>query len=79
MRTVVRELNPYRHTPPMRAVRYKRTLPMRCPLCDAEFDPAESPAMPFCSERCKLIDLGRWLEEGYSFPADDDPEKYEAN
>ena len=52
---------------------------MRCPLCDAEFDPAESPAMPFCSERCKLIDLGRWLEEGYSFPADDDPEKYEAN
>jgi endogenous inhibitor of DNA gyrase (YacG/DUF329 family) len=21
--------------------------------------------MPFCSERCRLVDLGRWLEEGY--------------
>jgi uncharacterized protein len=21
--------------------------------------------MPFCSDRCRLIDLGRWLEEGY--------------
>ena len=21
--------------------------------------------MPFCSERCRLIDLGRWLDEGY--------------
>jgi len=26
------------------------------------------PTAPFCSERCRLIDLGRWLDEGYSVP-----------
>ena len=24
--------------------------------------------MPFCSERCRQIDLGRWLDEGYGLP-----------
>jgi len=24
--------------------------------------------MPFCSERCRLIDLGRWLDEKYGLP-----------
>lgn len=42
---------------------------MRCPICDNEFDPAESTAKPFCSERCRTIDLGRWLDETYSLPA----------
>jgi len=48
---------------------------MRCPTCKREFKPAESTAMPFCSERCRLIDLGRWLDEGYTLPAVDDPEQ----
>jgi endogenous inhibitor of DNA gyrase (YacG/DUF329 family) len=26
--------------------------------------------MPFCSERCRLIDLGRWLDEAYRVSAD---------
>ena len=26
--------------------------------------------MPFCSERCKTIDLGRWLDESYAIPDD---------
>jgi endogenous inhibitor of DNA gyrase (YacG/DUF329 family) len=30
--------------------------------------------MPFCSERCRLIDLGRWLGEGFSLPVVPDPE-----
>lgn len=47
---------------------------MRCPLCNAEFAPSESEAMPFCSERCRLIDLGRWLNEDYSLPSVPDPE-----
>ena len=38
----------------------------RCPICDRPFDPQESTALPFCSERCRLVDLGRWLDEGYS-------------
>ena len=24
--------------------------------------------MPFCSDRCRLIDLGRWLDESYAVP-----------
>jgi uncharacterized protein len=33
-----------------------------------------NPFLPFCSERCKLIDLGRWLGEKYSVPVAD-PDK----
>lgn len=47
---------------------------MRCPVCNREFDPAASPAVPFCSERCRTIDLGRWLGEAYSLPVVPDPE-----
>jgi len=41
---------------------------MRCPICDREFEPTKSPATPFCSERCRTIDLGRWLDEAYRVP-----------
>ncbi len=42
---------------------------MRCPICEREFDPAaEGSAKPFCSERCRTIDLGRWLGESYVAP-----------
>jgi endogenous inhibitor of DNA gyrase (YacG/DUF329 family) len=40
----------------------------RCPVCDQPFDPQKSPAKPFCSQRCKQIDLGRWLGERYGVP-----------
>ncbi len=41
---------------------------MKCPICDKEFQPEESPnALPFCSMRCKMIDAKRWLGEEYSF------------
>ena len=48
----------------------------RCPTCSRPFDPAQSKALPFCSQRCKEMDLGRWLGETYSFPVD--PEKEES-
>jgi endogenous inhibitor of DNA gyrase (YacG/DUF329 family) len=42
----------------------KRTLNLRCPTCkkpvksrDADF--------PFCSDRCRLLDLGKWASGGY--------------
>lgn len=41
----------------------------RCPVCDASVDLATTPTMPFCSDRCRLIDLGRWLDESYAVPA----------
>jgi len=47
---------------------------MRCPTCEREFQPAESEALPFCSVRCRTIDLGRWLREGYSVPVAPDPD-----
>lgn len=41
-----------------------------CPECGAssEFSP-NNPFRPFCSERCKMIDLGIWASEGYKIPA----------
>ncbi|MEM8945936.1 MAG: DNA gyrase inhibitor YacG [Planctomycetota bacterium] len=47
---------------------------MRCPTCNNEFDLTTSDAKPFCSQRCKTIDLGRWLDESYSLPHVPDPE-----
>ena len=47
---------------------------MRCPVCNREFEGATSAALPFCSERCRTIDLGRWLGEVYSLPTVPDPE-----
>jgi uncharacterized protein len=37
---------------------------VRCPICkkDVAFD---SPYMPFCSDRCRIIDLGNWAAEKY--------------
>jgi endogenous inhibitor of DNA gyrase (YacG/DUF329 family) len=40
----------------------------RCPVCDATVDLVATPTVPFCSDRCRLIDLGRWLDESYSVP-----------
>jgi uncharacterized protein len=42
-----------------------------CPTCRASVtrDPANpSKLYPFCSERCHLVDLGRWLAEEYRIP-----------
>jgi uncharacterized protein len=46
----------------------KRTLKLRCPICkkavksdDAEF--------PFCSDRCRTIDLGKWASDAYVVPS----------
>ena len=50
---------------------------IRCPICDRQFDPAASPAMPFCSDRCRQIDLGRWLREVYSVPVQRNPDEEE--
>jgi uncharacterized protein len=51
-------------------------LHVKCPTCHREIDWAQSPFRPFCSERCRLIDLGAWLTEKHAIPgepAPDDP------
>lgn len=40
----------------------------RCAYCGTTFDRALTTAMPFCSERCRQIDLGNWLDESYGLP-----------
>jgi endogenous inhibitor of DNA gyrase (YacG/DUF329 family) len=42
---------------------------MRCPVCKQPVE-AGSKYRPFCSERCKLIDLGRWLNGSYAIPGE---------
>lgn len=49
-----------------------RSMPGRsCPLCSKPVEAAPSDAeFPFCSRRCKLLDLGHWLDERYRMPDD---------
>jgi endogenous inhibitor of DNA gyrase (YacG/DUF329 family) len=42
--------------------------PGQCPICAAPSDPAGR-ATPFCSDRCRWIDLGRWFRGEYRVPA----------
>jgi endogenous inhibitor of DNA gyrase (YacG/DUF329 family) len=44
---------------------------VKCPTCarPVEFS-AASPWRPFCSERCRLIDLGAWLTERHAIPGE---------
>lgn len=45
---------------------------VRCPTCggDSIFAPV-NPFRPFCSARCKNMDLGAWASEGFRMPTDD--------
>ena len=47
---------------------------MRCPSCKQVVDP-RSPLRPFCSQRCKLVDLGRWLDGTYALPGETESEE----
>ena len=47
-----------------------KTVVVACPICGAAVNwTAENRWKPFCSERCKLIDLGQWATEKYRVPA----------
>jgi hypothetical protein len=42
---------------------------LRCPTCKRDIEWSEEfPYRPFCSERCRLIDLGAWLSEQHAIP-----------
>ena len=38
---------------------------IKCPICGRENDFFSEPLGPFCSKRCKLVDLGKWFGEDY--------------
>lgn len=42
---------------------------MKCPICGKPVKP-DDPEQPFCSERCRLIDLGNWASEKYVVPGE---------
>jgi endogenous inhibitor of DNA gyrase (YacG/DUF329 family) len=43
---------------------------LKCPTCKQDVLPrARNPAFPFCSQRCREVDLGRWLGEEFRIPA----------
>jgi uncharacterized protein len=51
---------------------------VRCPICQREMGnaaPQEWPEHPFCSPRCKTIDLGRWLGGQYVIPGSAEEEE----
>ena len=43
-------------------------LRVKCPTCHRDTEWENNPYRPFCSDRCKLIDLGEWAEERYRVP-----------
>ena len=68
----------------------KANLVVGCPICGRRGKWLAAEYRPFCSERCKLIDIGQWFEEGYrvsvplrpdhfadfeNLPADVDPDQ----
>ncbi|HEV3469379.1 MAG TPA: DNA gyrase inhibitor YacG [Pyrinomonadaceae bacterium] len=44
---------------------------MKCPTCHQPTTYQNNPFRPFCSERCKLIDFGAWVNEEYAVPSDE--------
>ena len=42
----------------------KRVVKLRCPICKKAVE-STGAEFPFCSERCRTIDLGKWASGGY--------------
>jgi endogenous inhibitor of DNA gyrase (YacG/DUF329 family) len=42
----------------------------RCPACHRAVEWQGNPYRPFCSERCKLLDLAAWADERYRIPGE---------
>lgn len=56
----------------------KRTLKLRCPICKTTVKSGD-PEFPFCSDRCRTIDLGKWASGGYVISTKiNDPEELES-
>ena len=44
---------------------------MKCPTCKKLSKKDGNKFFPFCCERCHLVDLGKWLNEDYRIPAEE--------
>ena len=43
---------------------------VKCPNCGKQAEWTDNEYRPFCSEKCKMIDLGEWIEGNYSLPVE---------
>jgi hypothetical protein len=48
-----------------------------CPICKRKTTWEENPWRPFCSERCKLVDLGKWVSDEYKIEGEKKEEEKE--
>jgi len=49
----------------------------KCPICGKAFEVeklGDLPSFPFCTARCRLVDLGRWIDGAYAIPGPNQPE-----
>jgi len=49
---------------------------MRCPICRKVVS-SDGAFIPFCSDRCRIIDLGNWASEKYVISSPVDPQTFE--
>lgn len=59
----------------------KKIFTIKCPTCKKETAWNDNEFRPFCSERCRLIDLGNWASGEYAvpgaaLPAEDEADNY---
>lgn len=59
----------------IKSARGKLNMRIICPICKKTTTWEENKWRPFCSERCKLIDLGKWASEEYRIPDEKTKEK----
>ncbi len=55
-----------------RRAQKQKAKPRKCPICAKA---AVEASRPFCSERCRKIDLDRWRTEAYRVPAEEAPDE----
>ena len=48
-----------------------------CPICKNKTTWEENPWRPFCSERCKLVDLGKWVIGDYKIEGNEETDEDE--
>jgi endogenous inhibitor of DNA gyrase (YacG/DUF329 family) len=48
---------------------------VKCPICQSETPWTGNPYRPFCSERCRFLDLGAWADGKYRIVGDEPQEE----
>jgi len=52
-----------------------KDLKIKCPRCRKPVEWSGNKSRPFCSEKCRLVDLGRWANENYAIDGGQAPQQ----